>query len=301
MIRAATLVHNGAMPIAVHAIRSFGRHFTSSHRLEIHTDGSVGMADQATLLEAARGMEVKIVTPDDRRPLVTERLAGYPKTRELIGRGGYFTKLEMPMASTEPYFYFDSDIVWLRSVTNLIPCRRPNAFSTESWSWYNGVAHDDLWIEAKTPRRVNSGFYYLSEPFPFERLEEMLVRGMFDPTLPYNTDQEIMAYLFRDMEIYHPEDLKRSRVRKTYDLASDASAALHFPGQMWLGHLDQIESMETLAPRAAASIRYQDPVPLTKLELFRMRMSVKASNSPLLRNLINRLRALRGRLSGARV
>ncbi len=298
---ATTLVHRGAMPIAVHAIRTFSRHFGSSHRLEIHTDGSVGMADQATLLEAARGMEVKIVTPDDRRPLVTERLAGYPKTRELIGRGGYFTKLEMPMASTEPYFYFDSDIVWLRPVTNLIPCRRPNAFSTESWSWYNGVAHDDLWIEAKTPRRVNSGFYYLSEPFPFERMEEMLVRGMFDPTLPYNTDQEIMAYLFRDMEIYHPEDLKRSRVRKTYDLASDASAALHFPGQMWLGHLDQIESMETLAPRAAASIRYQDPVPLTKLELFRMRMSVKASNSPLLRNLINRLRALRGRLSGARV
>ena len=298
---ATTLVHRGAMPIAVHAIRTFSRHFGSSHRLEIHTDGSVGMADQATLLEAARGMEVKIVTPDDRRPLVTERLAGYPKTRELIGRGGYFTKLEMPMASTEPYFYFDSDIVWLRPVTNLIPCRRPNAFSTESWSWYNGVAHDDLWIEAKTPRRVNSGFYYLSEPFPFERMEEMLVRGMFDPTLPYNTDQEIMAYLFRDMEIYHPEDLKRSRVRKTYDLASDASAALHFPGQMWLGHLDQIESMETLAPRAAASIRYQDPVPLTQLELFRMRMSVKASNSPLLRNLINRLRALRGRLSGARV
>ena len=298
---ATTLVHRGAMPIAVHAIRTFSRHFGSSHRLEIHTDGSVGMADQATLLEAARGMEVKIVTPDDRRPLVTERLAGYPKTRELIGRGGYFTKLEMPMASTEPYFYFDSDIVWLRPVTNLIPCRRPNAFSTESWSWYNGVAHDDLWIEAKTPRRVNSGFYYLSEPFPFERMEEMLVRGMFDPTLPYNTDQEIMAYLFRDMEIYHPEDLKRSRVRKTYDLASDASAALHFPGQMWLGHLDQIESLETLAQRAAASIRYQDPVPLTQLELFRMRMSVKASNSPLLRNLINRLRALRGRLSGARV
>lgn len=300
MIRAATLVHNGAMPIAVHAIRTFSRHFGSSHRLEIHTDGSVGMADQATLLEAARGMEVKIVTPDDRRPLVTERLAGYPKTRELIGRGGYFTKLEMPMASTEPYFYFDSDIVWLRPVTNLIPCRRPNAFSTESWSWYNGVAHDDLWIEAKTPRRVNSGFYYLSEPFPFERMEEMLVRGMFDPTLPYNTDQEIMAYLFRDMEIYHPEDLKRSRVRKTYDLASDSSAALHFPGQMWLGHLEQIESLETLARRAAASIRYQDPVPLTKLELFRMRMSVKASNSPLLRDSINRLRALRGRLSGAR-
>jgi hypothetical protein len=181
-----------------------------------------------------------------------------------------------------------------------VPPSRPNAFSTESWSWYNGVAKDRLWIEAGTPRRVNSGFYYQGEPFPFERMEEMLQRGMFDPTIPYNTDQEIMAYLFKDMELYHPEDLKRSRVRVRYDLATDAAAALHFPGGMWKEHLDQMESLHWQPSGGAVDIRYQPAMPLDKLELVRMRMSVKASNSPLLRGGINRLRTLRGKLRGPR-
>lgn len=297
---AITLVHKAAMPVGVHAVRSFARHFAGRYRLEIHTDGSLEAADERQLLDCAACMEAKIVRPADRRPLLDERLAGFPGIRALMSGVGYFAKLELPMVWEEPCFYFDSDIVWLRPVTNLAPPLRPNAFSTESWSWYNGVAEDRLWIEAKTPRRVNSGFYYQGEAFPFERLEEILERGMFDPSIPYNTDQEIMAYLFKDMEMYHLDDLKRSRVRVRYDLAAESAAALHFPGGMWREHLDQMDALQSLPPRAAAVIRYQSAVPLDKLELIRMRLSVKASNSPLLREGINRLRMLRGRLQGIR-
>lgn len=286
------------MEIGVAAVASFAKQFVHRYRVDIHTDGSPDAADEDMLLGAAAGMEARIVRPAERRPLIEKRLQSFPRTRALLDGVGYNAKLELPMVVTPPYFYFDSDIVWLRPVTNLVPLSRPNAFSTESWSWYNGVAKDRLWIEAKTPRRVNSGFYYLGEPFPFERMEEMLEQGMFDPTIPYNTDQEIMAYLYRDMEYYHPEDLKRSRIRVRYDLATESSAALHFPGQMWRSHMDQIEALEKLPPRAALDIRYQDLVPLTKLELVRMRLRVKASNSPLLREGINRLRTLRGKLRG---
>jgi hypothetical protein len=241
-------------------------------------------------------MEAKIVRPANRRPLLDERLARFPRIRTLMSGVGYFSKLELPMVWDGPRFYFDSDIVWLRPVTNLAPPSQPNAFSTESWSWYNGVAKDRLWIEAKTPRRVNSGFYYQGEPFPFERMEEMLECGMFDPGIPYNTDQEIMAYLFKDMELYHPDDLKRSRVRVRYDLATDPATALHFPGGMWRDHLDQMEAIHQQEPRPAAVVRYQAPVSLSRAELMRMRLCVAASDSPLLRHAINRIRQLRGAL-----
>lgn len=295
METAATLVHKGAMPIGVHAVRSFARHFTGSHRLDIHTDGSPDTADEARLLEAAAGMEARIVRPADRRPLLDERLATHPRTRALLDGIGYFAKMELPMAATGPYFYFDSDIVWLRPVSNLRPPQARNAFSTESWSWYNGVAKDRLWIRAKTPRRVNSGFYYLSGPFPFPKMEDMLATGMFDPTRRYNTDQEIMAYLFNDMELYHPDDLKRSRVRVRYDMASEPAAALHFPGGMWRDHLDQMEALHHQTSRSPSCIRYEAPVPLSRAELLRMRLCVAASDSPLLQHAINRLRTLRGR------
>jgi hypothetical protein len=249
---------------------------------------------QAILLDAAAAMDVRIVLPSARKPVLDEHLVPYPKTRLLLDGVGYNAKLELPMTATEPYFYFDSDIVWLRAVSNLKPPHAPNAFSTESWSWYNGVANDRLWIQAKTPRRVNSGFYYLGDCFPFERMENMLANGMFDPTRPYNTDQEIMAYLFRDMELYHPDDLKRSRRSIRYDLTNDDSAALHFPGGMWRENLNQIKRLGTQYPSAPATIRYQNPSPLTHAELVRMRLAVSVSDSPLLRGSINRLRQLRG-------
>ena len=297
METAVTLVHKGAMPIGLHAVRSFARHFAGRYRLEIHTDGSPDADDELKLLADANGLEARIVKPADRRPVLDERLSPFPKTRALLDGIGYFAKLELPMAAPGSYFYFDSDIVWLRPVTNLKPAGAPNAFSTESWSWYNGVANDRLWLRAGTPRRVNSGFYYLGQPFPFDEMEEMLEKGMFDPSLRYNTDQEIMAYLFRDMRIYHPEDLKRSRVRVRYDLAAESCAALHFPGGMWRDHLPQMDALTSTAGRAAVEIRQQDPVPLTRAELIRMRLSVQASDSRLFQQSINRLRDLRGRFA----
>jgi len=297
MLSAVTLVHKAAMPIAVPAVNSFSRHFSGDCVLRIHSDGSLDASDEAVLLEAAGNMSAKIVRPADRAPILEERTARFPKTRSLLTGGAYFTKLQLPVCETTPYFYFDSDIVWLRPVTNIGPSHHKNAFSTESWTWYHGVRHDSDWIRERVPRRVNSGFYYLGEPFPHERMEDMLARGLFDPTRLYNTDQEIMAYLYRDMDLYHPEDLKRSRRGMIYELSTDPSAALHFPGGMWRDHMDQIEALAGSQPQPASAIRHQEPVPLTRTELLRMRLSVSLSDAPLLRTAINQARKLRGRLA----
>jgi hypothetical protein len=293
---AVTLVHKAAMLIAVEAVSSFARHFADRYRLEIHTDGSPDAEDQAVLLAAAGAMDARIVTPEQRAPLLQERLQVYPKTRALLDGVGYNAKLELPMVLEPPYFYFDSDIVWLRPVANLEPTEMPNAFSAESWTWYNGVAKQGEWIRQRIPRRVNSGFHFLRQPFPFDRMEDMLVRGLFDPTIRYNTDQEIMAYLYPEMALYDPHDLKRSRRATRYDLAVDPAAAIHFPGGMWLQHLEQMAILESQAGREPVEIGYQQAVPLTHGELMRMRLQVKVSDSPILGKLINLVRtALRGR------
>jgi hypothetical protein len=295
MIKATTLVHKGAMGIAVHAVASFARSFNNSYQLQIHTDGSPDAGDRALLMAAANahGMVAEIVTPADRKPVVEERLKGYPLTRELLGRGGYFTKLEMPVWIEKPYFYFDSDIVWLRPVSNLTPPGGGNAFSTESWSWYYGVCHDSRWIAEQTPRRVNSGFYHLAQEFPFQRMEDMLEKRMFDPTIPFNTDQEIMAYLFPKMVHYHIDDLKRSRVGSLYDLKSETCAALHFPGGMWEAHLDQIEALSAGPLLPEAEIRFSPSIPLTRFELFRMRAFMSLSKSRTLQKPLQIFRDLR--------
>lgn len=292
MQSAVTLIHKGAMDIGVHAVATFRRHFSTTHRLDIHNDGSLDEGDLEILRKAADGMEIRMVGPADRKPILEERLGAYPKIRSMLDGCGYFAKLELPMCIPRPFFYFDSDIVWLRSADSLVPPNRPNAFSTESWSWYNGVANDREWIRERIPRRVNSGFYYLSEEFPFARMESMLERGLFDPTLPYNTDQEIMAYLFPDMAMYHPEDLKRSRRGMQYDFATETCAALHFPGQMWRHHLDDITKLSRLPEKPSLAIRFEPPVPLSRLELLDMRLKVRISDSPLLGKGINCLRSL---------
>jgi hypothetical protein len=295
MLTAVTLVHKAAMPIAQHAVKTFSRHFTGDYLLRIHSDGSLDASDEAILQDAAGAMPSEIVRPADRTPILEELTASYPLTRALLTGGAYFTKLQLPVCESPPYFYFDSDIVWLRPVTNLAPSHHRNAFSTESWTWYHGVRHDGEWIRARVPRRVNSGFYHLGEPFPHERMEDMLERGLFDPKRLYNTDQEIMAYLYRDMDLYHPEDLKRSRRGMIYNLSTDQCAALHFPGGMWRDHMDQIETLAGSCPQPACAIRHQEPVSLTHAELLRMRFYVSLSDAPLLRIAINKARVLRGR------
>lgn len=294
---ATTLVHKGAMEIAVHAIRTFSYHYSQTHNLQIHTDGSTDETDHNLLLSAAGDMDAIIVTSSDRQEQVDAALSNYPESLALIRRGGYFCKLELPIFVKKPFFYFDSDIVWLRKTDSFEPPARPNAFSTESWSWYFGVAKDKQWIREKIPRRVNSGFYYLSVMFPFARLERLVSEGLFDPSKPHNTDQEMMAFLYPDMEHYHPEDLKRSRVRAQYDLASETCIALHFPGKMWKDHLDQILKLPSPEDRDAASLRFTPTVPITSKELIKMRLMLIIAESRVLRQPVNAYRALRKALN----
>jgi hypothetical protein len=294
METALTLVHKGAMEIATFSIYSFARNFGGTHRLQIHSDGSLDGWDLELLMKAAIGLEAEIILPKDREPVVSSRLERFPETAALVKRRGYFTKLELPIFQDGPFFYFDSDVILLSPISNLIPPSGGSAFSTEAWSWYFGICHDSMWIREKTPRRVNSGFYHVSVPFPFERMEALLERKMFDPNIPGNSDQEIMAYLYPDMLIYHPDDVKRSRVGKLYDLANLDAAALHFPGRMWKGHLDQIERLGAFPPRASRTLRFIDSESLTHLELIRMRTYMSLANSAAARAPIRMLRRLRG-------
>lgn len=296
---AITLVHKAAMEIATYSIYSFARNFGNTHHLKIHSDGSLDAWDLELLMKAAAGIHAEIITPNEREPVVSGRLAEFPKTAELVKRRGYFTKLELPIFHDEPYFYFDSDIIMLSPISNIIPPSGGNAFSTEAWSWYFGICHDSMWIKEKTPRRVNSGFYYVSTPFPFKRMETLLGRKMFDPTIPGNSDQEIMAFLYPDMQLYHPEDAKRSRVGKIYDLANLESAALHFPGGMWKKHMDQIQRLSANPPRAPKTIRFLDAASLSHLELIRMRAYMALANSTAARQPIKILRKLRSYLGAA--
>jgi len=297
METALTLVHKGAMQIATHSVRSFARYYGATHRLQIHTDGTTSESDHEELLAAAEGIEVEIISPERRNPTVARQLAHYPLTAELVGRGGYFTKLELPIYAATPFFYFDSDVIWLAHTSNLAPAAARNAFSTESWSWYFGIRHDGLWIKENTPRRVNSGIYHLGQSFPLERMESLLERQMFDPEINGNSDQEIMAYLFPDMELYHPEDMKRSRVGKIYEMATLDSIALHFPGRMWKGHLDQIENLQATPATTRRKItRFMSPVRLSRVELFRMRTYMALANSEIARMPISFCRKLRGYL-----
>ena len=296
--RAVTLVHKGAMPVGTAAVRSFARYFGETYELEIHTDGSLDEEDMELLSKEAGDMPHRFVGPTERaavlEPLLTER----PHTRSLAALGGYFTKLQLPMVVEKPYFYFDSDIVWLRKADNLHPAPPRDIFSTETWSWYYGAAKDSEWVRQRVPRRVNSGFYHLVSEFPFDRMEEMLESGLFDHTADYNTDQEIMAYLFPGLTHYHIDDFKRSRVGVRYDLRAETCIALHFPGGMWKDHLDQIAALDDEPDRPEAPLRITPATPLSRGEMLRMRYSLAISRVGFLKPPIRIYRALRSRIKG---
>jgi|694.fasta_scaffold54524_3 hypothetical protein len=296
--RAVTLIHKGAMPVGSAAVRSFARYYGDVYELEIHTDGSLDEADIARLSEEAGEMPHHFVGPAEREAVLGPLLAVRPRTRALISLGAYFTKLQLPMVIAKPYFYFDSDIVWLRKAGNLNPPGTKDVFSTETWSWYYGAANDREWVRQGVPRRVNSGFYHLDSEFPFDRMEEMLERGLFDHTADYNTDQEIMAYLFPDLTHYHIDDFKRTRVGVRYDMRTEACIALHFPGGMWKDHLDQIAALDGEPDRPEALLRITPATPLTTGEMLRMRYSLAASRVGILKFPIRIYRALRGKLKG---
>jgi len=271
MIRAKTLVHHASLAIGLHAVRTFAECFAGGASLEIHTDGSLSKSEQDDLIAAAGQMNAVIICPEERRSVWERRLAGFPLTKSLLERGGYMVKLELPLSENEPFFYFDSDIVWLRPCMGILPEHYANAFSMESWSWYYGIRKPDVWIKERVPRRVNSGFYYLGEPFPCERMERVLWEGLYDPNAESATDQELLAFLYPDAEMYHPEDFVRSRRGKRYDLSTMSASALHFPGRMWESHIEQIRRLSPQTDAVSKMIRKERAVPLNYLEIARMK------------------------------
>jgi hypothetical protein len=271
MIRAKTLVHHASLAIGLHAVRTFADCYLGGASLEIHTDGSLSKSEQDDLIAAAGQMKAVIICPEDRRSVWERRLASFPLTKSLLERGGYMVKLELPMSEDEPFFYFDSDILWLRPSTEILPKHSTNAFSTESWSWYYGIRKPNVWIRERVPRRVNSGFYYLGEPFPCDRMERILSEGLYDPDAESATDQELMAFLYPDAEMYHPEDFVRSRRGIRYDLSTMSASALHFPGRMWESHMEQIRRFAPQTDTVSRMIRKERAVPLDHGEIARMR------------------------------
>lgn len=278
------------MQIAQYSIRSFANHFSQSHSLTIHTDNSIGSQDQQLLLKAAGGMQVNLVSSEQRKDSLKSRLAAYPLIRDLTDRNSFFTKLEIPMTQEVPFFYFDSDVIWLRHVSNLNPPHAPNAFSTETWTFYPGMAHIGYWIKNKIPHRVNSGFFYVNEPFPFEELENLLANGFYDKNAQNAGDQEIFAFLYKKMETYHTGDMKRSRVGSIYNLREVPCAALHFCGGMWKSHLEQVRQLQDCKSGEPMMVRYQSPVALSRLELYRTNTGLKIGNSRLLTKPLNIVR-----------
>lgn len=270
-MNAKTLVHHASFPIGLEAVRTFSSCFQTDWNLEIHTDGSLEKWQEESLIQAAGQMKVVIVSPEERRSVWESRLAGFSMTSSLLQRAGYMVKMELPLSEDEPFFYFDSDIVWLRPCTGILPAHSINAFSTESWSWYYGVRKSDVWIRERVPRRVNSGFYYLGEPFPCDRMERVLRDGLYNPDAESATDQELLAFLYPDAELYHPEEFVRSRRGKIYDLSTLSAAALHFPGRMWESHMAQIRKFTPHRDSERMEIRKEKPVPLDQLEIARMR------------------------------
>ena len=278
MIIAKTLVHKASMPIAEHAVRTFACTHWDKCILEIHSDGSLNSEEENKLLNAAGSMGVTIVRPVDRASLLEDRLKAFPLTRALVSRGGYFSKLELPITEETPFFYFDSDIVWLRPADSLKPLTQKSIFSTESWTWYYGMKNPNQWIRERVPRRVNSGFYFMNEEFPFTRMEGLLKEGLYDPAADCSTDQEIMAYLYPSMELYHHGDIMRSRRGRIYDLKNLDAIALHFPGRMWEPHLDQLSSF--VPQIISQKIRRRKTKPLSFLEIGKMNFLQWIEQSP---------------------
>lgn len=270
-MNAKTLVHHASFPIGLEAVRTFSSCFQTDWSLQIHTDGSLEKWHEESLIQAAGEMKVVIVSPEERRSIWESRLAGYPLTKAQLQRGGYMVKMELPLSEDRPFFYFDSDIIWLRPCTGILPEHATNAFSTESWSWYYGIRKPEVWIRERIPRRINSGFYFLGQPFPCEKMERILGEGLYDPNAESATDQELMAFLYPDAELYHPEDFLRSRRGKSYPLSTILAAAIHFPGRMWEYHMEQIRKFKPQADPVHMSIRKERAVPIDHLEIARMR------------------------------
>jgi hypothetical protein len=288
-----TLIHKGAMPIAVHAVRTLASASGGAYMLEIHSDGSLEGSDFLQLEHAADGMPTQRVWPSQRQALLAPQIAGQPLSQALFARSGYMTKLEVLAYEPGPFFYFDSDIVWLRPFE---PITSPNSqaiFSTETWSWYYGIQKSGVWIKERIPRRINSGFAYLHGLFPFNRLETMLKQGLYTPDHSFSTDQELLAYLYPDCRIFSLDDFARSRRKRRYDLTTMPSVALHFPGGMWKEHLNEIAAHAVDMQEPPRLVRTQRATPLSLIEILRMYAALACEQNYFLQRLANIYRRLR--------
>ena len=291
--RAVTLLHQSALPIGLEAVRTFARIAPRGCVLEIHSDGSLDESAWSALRQAALPVHVMCVGPEQRNPVLEERTRSFPLSRQLFQRGGYMTKLAVLATVSAPFFFFDSDIVWLRPFSPSDFPEQNAVFSTETWSWYYGIQRPLRWIQEKIPARINSGFAWLPGAFPFERLEQMLREKLYTPDHRYSTDQEIMAFLYPRAQVFSMAYLDRSRVGKQYYLEKLSAVALHFPGRMWQSHLTAIQRFTPAGERTPIVIPLEIPPVLSPLEILRMHAVLWAESSSWVRVIINQLRKLR--------
>lgn len=292
---AKTLVHKAALPVALESVRTFAACSLKQYSLEIHSDGSLDAEDLSALCHAAGSMETTVVEPSDRKAVLAECLSNqFPLSSSLLKRGAYMSKLEVLASADKEFFYFDSDIIWLRPFEAIAPAAHvPAVFSTETWSWYYGIQKPWRWIANRTPARVNSGFTFLRPPFRFAKLEAMLRDGLYNPDHEYATDQEILAYLYPDCKLFSLCDFARSRVGKFYDLSKLDCFALHYPGGMWKQHLEIIKSFKPHDHATPHAVARTIPYPFQYLEYFKMRILLLVEKSIFLQPLANQYRRIR--------
>ncbi len=291
--KAKTLVHKAAMPIAVHAVRTFAATGQSAFNLEIHSDGSLEDSDFAQLEQMANGFPVRRVEPAERKARLAPKIADKPFCQALFSRPGYMAKLEVLAYDPGPFFYFDSDIVWLRPFDSITSPENKAIFSSETWSWYYGIQKPEVWIKERIPRRINSGFTYLPGAFPFDRLETMLGRNLYMPNHRYSTDQELLAYLYPDCFVFSLKDFARSRRGLIYDLTALNSIALHFPGGMWKNQLKQITEFTVKSQKSSCLVHTEIPKALSHWEILRMNAALACEQNYLLKRVANFYRGQR--------
>lgn len=123
-------------------------------------------------------------------------------------------------------------------------------------------------------------------------MENLLTQNIFNKNRRYAGDQELYAYLFNDLEYYHPRDFKRSRVGSIYDLEDESCAALHFVGKMRQPHINQINRISNSKDKKSVDVSLVPPVPFSLFEFFRMKLQIKLGESKLLAKPLNIFRKL---------
>ncbi len=267
---AKVLVHHGGVEIGRAAVRTFDLNCIEPYNLEIHSDGSLTAQDQNALLGEISLRPARLVLPEERAPRIEERTRNCPKVRKMLEKGGHFHKISVAISAEGPYFFFDSDILWVNKFKGVLPESRLNAFSLDPWSWYFGSAKRREWVKRGIPMRVNSGFYFLGETFPVEKLEKAISDGHYDPEARDATDQEIFAYLFPDLEYYDPGAFVKTRAGIRYPLDTSTAVALHFAGGHWKDRLPELAAFYPKASLSVKKVSYRPARPITYLEIVRM-------------------------------